>query len=97
MHLASVILLLTLTSPAWAIDPFELQCSKAFDNLAESRAGMSWEGANKARFCRCISKPFAVSADLLADYNLGRLRSDRLAKAEWDCYERSDLTTKRRR
>lgn len=91
------VLVISSASSARAHDPFELQCSKAFDNIAETRAGSSWEGANKARFCRCMRRVFAGSADRLEDYSRQPIKGGPLAAGEWSCYEASDLTTKGRR
>lgn len=86
-----------VASSALALDPFELQCSKAFDNIAETRAGSSWEGANKARFCGCMRKVFGGSAERLEAYSRQPIKGGPLAAGEWSCYEASDRTTKRRR
>ncbi len=82
-----------LSSSAYAIDPFELQCSRAFDNKASGRAGASWAGANKARYCACVKKLFAGSADDLREYNDLPERGGDINGRDWDCFIASDRTT----
>ncbi|SFU38891.1 hypothetical protein SAMN02799631_00389 [Methylobacterium sp. 174MFSha1.1] len=95
MRLFATALALTLmSSSVYAIDPFELQCSKAFDKIADTRVGASWAGANKDRYCRCMKTVFSGSADDLFDYNFLADKPDRLGRADWKCYVDSDRTTK---
>jgi hypothetical protein len=92
--IAAAIALTLLSSSAYAIDPFELQCSKSFDENADSRAGASWTGANKTKYCKCMRHVFAGSADNLRDYNNLPVKSGPIARMEWKCYVDSDRTTK---
>ena len=89
-------LLLTGNFSARAATPFELQCGKAFDAIADTTAGGSWKGANKPRFCACLSGVTDGSAAAVEAYNAGTAPVS-VDGSVWDCYEKSDLTTKRRR